>query len=69
LFAAECSYADGNGSVASISSALGKFQVGWKRWVDTDLVIESIQEIVSKINEAERELFPLSDVLIDGLGH
>jgi len=35
----------------------------------SDWVIESIQEIVSKMNEAERGLFPICDVLMDDRGH
>jgi hypothetical protein len=34
----------------------------------SDWVIESIQEIVSKMNKAERGLFPICDVLIDDPG-
>jgi hypothetical protein len=61
LLAAERSYADGNESAASISSALGMFQVGWRQQVGTmsDWVIESIQDIVSKKNKAERGLCPI----------
>ena len=33
----------------------------------SDLVIESIQEIVSKMNRAERTLFPALSVYIDDL--
>jgi hypothetical protein len=64
LLAAERSYADGNESAASISSALGMFQVGWRQQAGTmsDWVIESIQEIVIKMNKAERELFPICNV-------
>ena len=67
LLAAERSYSDGNESVENISGALGMFQAGWRRQEVTmpDWVIESIQEIVSKINKAERELFLIPDVQID----
>ena len=59
FLAAEHSYSGGNELVESISDALGTFQVGWRRPADTmsDSVIVSIQEIVSKINKAERESF------------
>ena len=59
FLAPERSYSGGNESVESTSDALGTSQVGWRRPADTmsDSVIVSIQEIVSKINKAERELF------------
>jgi hypothetical protein len=62
----ECSYTGGNESAASISGALGMFQVGWRQEADTmsDCVIESIQEIVSKMNKAERVLFHICGVII-----
>jgi hypothetical protein len=70
LLAAERLHTDGNESAASISGALGTFQVGWRQQTNTmsDRVIESIQEIVSKMNEAGRESFPICDVLVDDRG-
>jgi hypothetical protein len=64
---AEHSYADGNESAVSVSDALGMFQVGWRHQADTmsDYVIESVQEIVSKMNRAESALFPISNIHID----
>jgi hypothetical protein len=35
----------------------------------SDWVLESIQEIVSKMNKAERRLFSICNVLMDDLGH
>jgi hypothetical protein len=35
----------------------------------SDWVIESMQEIVSKMNKAERELFPICSVFIDERGY
>jgi hypothetical protein len=56
-------YTDGNESAASIPSALGMFQLSWgqRAYTMSDWAIESIQEIVSKMNEAERGLFPICD--------
>ena len=49
---------EGNELVAGISGALGMVHVGSPYSSDTisDWMIESMQEIVSKINKAEREL-------------
>ena len=68
---AERSYSDGNESLESISGALGTFQVGWRLPADTmsDSVIVSIQEIVSKINKAERGLFSIPNGQIDDKEH
>ena len=51
--------ADGNESTASISRALGMFQGCWRRQADgiSDWMIETMQEIVSKLNKAERGFF------------
>jgi hypothetical protein len=35
----------------------------------SDRVVESVQEIVSKMNKAERGLFPILNVHIDDLEH
>jgi hypothetical protein len=71
LLTAERSCADENEPIASISSALGMFKVGLRQQADTisDSVIESIQEIVSKMNEAERGLSPICNVLVDDWGN
>jgi hypothetical protein len=68
FLAAERSDKDGNESTASISDALGMFQVGLRQQTGTmsDPVIESLQEIVSKMNKAERGSFPICGVLILG---
>ncbi len=64
-----CTYldSDGNESAAGISSALGMFQVGSRQQADriSDWMIESIQGIVSKMNKAERALFPIPNVHMD----
>jgi hypothetical protein len=46
------------------------FQVGWRKQAGTvaDWMIESIQEIVSKMNKAERALFPICNGLLDDQG-
>ena len=66
---AERTYFDGNESAAtsSISGALGMFQVSWIKQADTmsDWAVESIQEVVSEMNKAERVLFFIHDVLIN----
>ena len=61
LLVAERLYVEGNESAASISGALGMFHVGQQQQTDTTFnwVIESIQEIVSKMNKAERGLCPI----------
>ena len=66
---AEHSYADGNESTARISDALGMFQIGRQHQADTmsDWAIESVQDIVSKLNRAERALFPTPNIHIDDL--
>ena len=66
---AEHSYADGNESAARIWDALGMFQIGWRHQADimSDWAIESVQEIVSKLNRAERALFPTPNINIDDL--
>jgi hypothetical protein len=68
LLAAERLYVEGNESAASISGALGMFRVGQKQETDTTFIwaIESIQDIVIKMNKAERGLCSISGVLIDG---
>ena len=68
LLASERLYVEGNESTASISGALGMFRVGQQQQTDTTFnwVIESIQDIVSKTNKAERGLCPISGVLMDG---
>jgi hypothetical protein len=70
---AERSYLDGNESAAtsSISGALGMSQASWIKQADTmsDWAVESIQEVVSEMNKAERVLFPMCNVLIDGREH
>ena len=60
-----------NELVASMLGALGMFHVGWQERVNTmsDWVIESMQEIVSKMNKAERELPPIPNVHIDYREH
>ena len=59
--------ADGNESATTISRALGMSQVRWRQQGGTisDWMIETIQEIVRKMNEAERRLFPIPNVRID----
>ena len=63
-----CLDADGNESGASISRALGMFMMTGGNGGDriTDRMIESMQEIVSKLNKAERRFIPMPDVHIDG---
>ena len=55
---------DGKESSASISSALGMFRDDWRqqttRILIPDWVIESMQEIVRKMNQVERTLFKFS---------
>jgi hypothetical protein len=55
--------ADGNEAVTCISHALGMALIGWRQLADimSDWVIETMQEIVSKLNKAER----MPDVHID----
>ena len=54
-------------SAPSMSGALGMFQVVWRQHAGTmsDWVIESIQEIVSTMNKAERGLFSICNVLVE----
>ena len=62
-----CLDADGNGCAASISRTLGMFHDGLRQQTDriSDWVIETMQEIVSKLNKAERRFIPMPDVHID----
>ena len=71
LLATEHPYSDGNETLESISGALGMLRVGWRHPADimSDSVIVSIQEIVSKINKAERGLFSIPDGQIDDKEH
>jgi hypothetical protein len=59
--------ADGNEVATGISRALGMALIGWRQSVDimSDWVLESIQEIVSKLNKAERRFIPIPDVHVD----
>jgi hypothetical protein len=59
--------ADGSESATGISRALGMSLIGWRQSDDTmsDWVLESMQEIVSKLNKAERRFIPMPDVHID----
>jgi len=59
--------ADGNDSAASISRTLGMFQDGLRQQADriSDWMIETMQEIVSKLNKAERRFIHIPDVHID----
>jgi hypothetical protein len=59
--------ADGNEAATGISRALGMALIDWRQSVDitSDWVLETVQEIVSKLNKAERRLFPIPDVHID----
>jgi hypothetical protein len=73
--AAERSYADGDESAASIldiQNVLGTFQArDSRRQADTmsDRAIESTQEVVSRMNKAERGLFPAPNVHVDDREH
>jgi hypothetical protein len=72
FLAAERSYADGDESAASISGVLGMFQARDDRQqADTmsDQAIESIHGVVSRMNEAERGLFPFLIVHVDDRKH
>jgi hypothetical protein len=62
---------DGNELSAIISRALGMFRRGLRYQADkiSDWVIESMQEIVTKMNQAERRLFLIPNVHIDDWGH
>ena len=57
---------DGNESSAGLLRALGVFRGNLRQQVDriSDRAIESIQEIVIKMNQAERTLFSIPNVLI-----
>ena len=60
--------ADGNEAEIGISRALGMALIRWRESVvDTmsDWVAESIQEIVGKVNKAERRFIPIPSVHID----
>ena len=59
--------ADGNELAATISRSLGMFQICYRQQGRTisDWMIETIQEIVRKMSEAERRLFPIPNVRID----
>ena len=63
-----CLDADGNESAAGITRALGMFMMTSGNSADriTDRMIETMQEIVSKWNKAERALVPMPNVRIDG---
>ena len=62
---------DGNESSAGISRALGVFRGSLRQQADriSDWVIESMQEIVTKMNQAECTLFPIPNIHIDGWEH
>jgi hypothetical protein len=62
---------DGSESSASISRALGVFRGGLRQQVDriSDWVIESMQEIVTRMNRAERKLFPILNFHVDDREH
>ena len=60
--------ADGNEAEIGISRALGMALIGWRQSaVDTmsDRMAESMQEIVRKLNKAERWFIPIPSVRID----
>jgi hypothetical protein len=59
--------ADGNEAATGISRTLGTALISWQQSADTmsDWVIESMQEIVNKLNKAERRFIPIPDVHID----
>ena len=58
--------ADGDEAATGISHALGMASIGWRQSADimSDRVIETMQEIVRKLNKAER----MFDVHIDKPG-
>ena len=62
---------DENETSAGISRALGVFRGSLRQQADriSDWVIESIQEIVTKMNQAERTVFCIPNVHIDGWEH
>jgi hypothetical protein len=62
--------ADGNEAATDTSRALGMASIGWLQSADTmsDWVVESMQEIVSKLNKAERRFIPTPDVYNIRLG-
>ena len=59
--------ADENEAATGISRALGMALISWRQSGDTmsDCVVESLQEIVNKLNKAERRSISMPDVLID----
>jgi hypothetical protein len=59
--------ADGDEAATGISRALGMALIDWRQSADitSDWVLETMQEIVSKLNKAERRFIPISDVHID----
>jgi hypothetical protein len=59
--------ADGDKAATGISRALGMALIDWRQSADitSDWVLETMQEIVSKLNKAERRFIPISDVHID----
>jgi hypothetical protein len=59
--------ADENEAPSGISRALGMSLIDSRKSSDTttDWVAESMQEIVSKLNKAERMFIPIPDVRID----
>ena len=59
--------AEGNEAATGISRALGMALIGWRQSpnIMPDRVLESMQEIVNKLNKAERMFIPIPDVHID----
>jgi hypothetical protein len=59
--------ADGNEAATGISRALGMALIGWRQSANimSDWMLESVQEIVSKLNKAERRFIPIPNVHID----
>jgi hypothetical protein len=59
--------ADGNEAATGISRALGMALIDWRQSPDitSDWLLETMQEIVSKLNKAERRFIPTPDVRID----
>jgi hypothetical protein len=65
------SHAGGNESADSISGVLGMSKACWRHPADmmSNWVVESIQEIVSKMNKAERGLFIICNLFRNDWGN